>query len=217
MARSALIVASGPEVLHARELALLAESRDIVIAADGGADALRAAGVRPDVIVGDMDSVSPETRVALEDAAVQAVVTSSEKDASDLDLAIDHARRRGVGTIDVTGVSGGRHDHWLAALGALSRAADLQPTILAPDYTAMILSPSGRSDAELRGPVTFSLLALGGPAVLTCRGSRWELDHAVLDPMSSRGLSNYVVDDRRVRADIHDGVCLLFVLDDLSV
>lgn len=58
--RHVLVVVRGPN--HRADLAALRpyiqEMRPVLIAVDGGADALLSAGYRPDVIVGDMDSVS---------------------------------------------------------------------------------------------------------------------------------------------------------------
>ena len=58
--RHALVVARGPG--HKRDLRIVRpyvrDFKPVLIAVDGGADALREAGYRPDVIVGDMDSVS---------------------------------------------------------------------------------------------------------------------------------------------------------------
>src|SRR6476659_2805110 len=58
--RHALVVARGPG--HKRDLRMvrpyIRDFKPVLIAVDGGADALLEAGYRPDVIVGDMDSVS---------------------------------------------------------------------------------------------------------------------------------------------------------------
>jgi uncharacterized membrane-anchored protein len=58
--RHALVVARGPG--HKRDLRIvkpyIREFRPVLVGVDGGADALLEAGYRPDVIVGDMDSVS---------------------------------------------------------------------------------------------------------------------------------------------------------------
>ncbi len=58
--RHALVVARGPG--HKRDLAIVRSYvrgfRPVIVGVDGGADALLQAGMRPDVIVGDMDSVS---------------------------------------------------------------------------------------------------------------------------------------------------------------
>ncbi len=60
--RHALIVVRGPG--HKRDLRIvrpyIRDFRPVLVAVDGGADALREAGYKPDVIVGDMDSVSDE-------------------------------------------------------------------------------------------------------------------------------------------------------------
>ena len=58
--RHALVIARGPG--HKRDLRMvrpyIRDFKPVLIAVDGGADALIEAGYRPDVIVGDMDSVS---------------------------------------------------------------------------------------------------------------------------------------------------------------
>ncbi len=60
--RHALVVARGPG--YKRDLAIVRpyvrDFKPVVVGVDGGADALLAAGMKPDVIVGDMDSVSDE-------------------------------------------------------------------------------------------------------------------------------------------------------------
>ncbi|TML68322.1 MAG: hypothetical protein E6G14_09930 [Actinobacteria bacterium] len=60
--RHALVVARGPG--YKRDLRIvrpyIRDFKPVLVAVDGGADALREAGLRPNVIVGDMDSVSDE-------------------------------------------------------------------------------------------------------------------------------------------------------------
>src|SRR5829696_3308791 len=61
--RHALVVARGPG--HKRDLRIvrpyIRDFKPVLVGVDGGADALIEAGYRPDVIVGDMDSVSDRT------------------------------------------------------------------------------------------------------------------------------------------------------------
>ena len=58
--RHALVVARGPGYKRDLRIVLpyVRDFRPVLVAVDGGADALLHAGLRPDVIVGDMDSVS---------------------------------------------------------------------------------------------------------------------------------------------------------------
>ena len=59
---TALVVARGPG--HKRDLRIvrpyIRDFKPVLVGVDGGADALLEAGYKPDVIVGDMDSVSDE-------------------------------------------------------------------------------------------------------------------------------------------------------------
>jgi uncharacterized membrane-anchored protein len=66
--RHALVVARGPGMKHDLRIVkpYIRDFRPVLVGVDGGADALLQAGYKPDVIVGDMDSVSDK---ALESGA----------------------------------------------------------------------------------------------------------------------------------------------------
>jgi uncharacterized membrane-anchored protein len=72
--RHALVVARGPG--HKRDLRIVRpyvrDFKPVLVAVDGGADALCEAGYRPDVVVGDMDSVSDEALRAARELVVHA-------------------------------------------------------------------------------------------------------------------------------------------------
>ena len=82
--------------------------------ADAGADLCYAAEVVPDALIGDMDSLSKETREWLQEAEVPEMVYPSEKDYSDTQLAAEALYEQGVDEIIVVGALGGRMDHELA-------------------------------------------------------------------------------------------------------
>ena len=56
-----LLIGNG-ETLPAKTLKELAQKADFVLAADGGANRALACGVTPDLVIGDLDSVSPSTQ-----------------------------------------------------------------------------------------------------------------------------------------------------------
>ena len=72
--RHALVVARGPG--HKRDLRIvrsyIRDFKPVLVAVDGGADALLETGFKPDVIVGDMDSVSDEALHCGAELVVQA-------------------------------------------------------------------------------------------------------------------------------------------------
>jgi uncharacterized membrane-anchored protein len=76
--RSALVVVRGVD--HQRDLRALKpfirDTRPVLVAVDGGADALLEAGLEPHMIVGDMDSASETALLAARDGKTELVVHS---------------------------------------------------------------------------------------------------------------------------------------------
>jgi thiamine pyrophosphokinase len=108
-----LIVSGGdapaPDFLKGR-----AEKAGKVIAADRGAEYCLAAGIRPDLVVGDMDSVSPSVLRELSEAGTTLKRHAPEKDETDTRLALDEALAMGGRSIEILAGTGSRIDHSLA-------------------------------------------------------------------------------------------------------
>lgn len=90
------------------------KSGDLRIAADGGYDTALKLGEKIDILVGDLDSVKSELP---ED--IELIKVPTEKDFSDLQLAINVALEKGADEIAVIGGLSGRLDHTLANLSLL--------------------------------------------------------------------------------------------------
>lgn len=202
-----LLVCSAPSPGAQGLVSELAPLHDVVVAVDGGATVCEQARITPDYVVGDLDSIDHVTIEGIR-PPTQVVAFSRDKDETDLELAIVHARSLGATSLTVTCAFSARLDHTLAALGALTRATDLVPRIAEPTCRGVVLGPSMRT--TLTGPdATFSVIALGGSATVSVSGARWPLDHACLEPLSGRGLSN-VVADTRAFVEAHEGVALVW-------
>ena len=93
---------------------LFPEEGDLVIAADGGQEALRRMGITPHLVVGDFDSSS---------APDVAVRYPKEKDDTDTALAILLGEERGYHTFALYGCTGGRPDHSFGAVQTMLGAA----------------------------------------------------------------------------------------------
>ena len=109
-----MVVASG----EGPELTLARATR--VVAADGGLLRARALGLDVDVVVGDLDSVTPEALAAAEAAGARVVRHPPAKDATDLELALDEAAALGASRVLVVASAEGRLDHLLGLLLLLS-------------------------------------------------------------------------------------------------
>lgn len=193
-ARVAVVLTGGGPV--GPSVAELLPAAHLVIAADGGATHAAPLGLSIDLVVGDMDSIPPEVLEVLlaEGAALDRYPT--DKDATDLELALDRAVAAGVERIVVVGGHGGRFDHLLGVALVLGSSAYSPIDVEAHLGPARlhVVRGGGRLHLEGEPGETITLLPLHGPArdVRTV-GLRWSLDGEDLAPGSTRGLSNVLL------------------------
>jgi len=189
-----------------------------VLAADGGLDVCLSAGRRPDICLGDFDSADPVALASVAAAGTVVVRFPAEKDATDLDLAVDHVRSMGASSVALTAAFSGRLDHTIAALGTLVRAADLGAVATDPGMTAYALAAPDNDRLALRLPAktVVSIIAFEPGTVVSAEGFRYPLRRASLPTHSSLGVSNVVVQSSQT-ITVHAGkvvVMALHTLDD---
>ncbi len=164
----------------------------LTIAADGGARHMLALGLAPQVVIGDMDSLS-ETELA-HCAALGAAILRypPAKDETDLELALLYAAGRGAETVRVIGAMGGRLDQTLANILLLTlpvlRGRDVR--LVAGRQAAWLLWPGQhRLDGQIGD--TLSLIPLGGEAAgVATDGLAYPLRDETLLFGPARGISN---------------------------
>lgn len=207
---NALLVCAAPSPGGAELVGRLAPSADIVIAVDGGGSVCLEAGVVPDILVGDFDSLPGSLLDDFVSQGVRVVEFPADKDETDLGLALDVARREGADRVTVTAASTGRLDHTLAVAGALAAAADLRTQLREPELRGWVLSTALRTTLKLKGMgATVSILAPGWGATVSVRGVRWPLAKAELAPLSDLGMSNVIIDDEGAVIEVHAGTVLV--------
>jgi thiamine pyrophosphokinase len=218
----AVIFANG-EFPDAGETRDLLRPDDLVIAADGGTCHALAAGVIPHVVIGDLDSLSPDERARVEAAGSQVIRFSPRKDETDLELALLHAARQGATEILVLAALGGRLDQTIAnlLLLALPELKGRDVRIVAGAQTAFLIhaghaghgGPGGNDGALIEGQPgdTVSLIPLGGDTVgVTAEGLEWPLHEDSLRFGPARGVSN-VLTAEQARVRVRQGLLLCVV------
>lgn len=189
----AIVVAGGDA---ASDDAAQLAGADLVIAADSGAAWLALAGVRPDVVVGDMDSVDAGLldRLAADGVAIER--HPADKDASDAELAVERAVGAGADEVVILGALGGqRLDHEVANLLLLGDAGwrGHRLRIVRGGTTVRALPGGDRLTMVGAEGDLVTLLAINGDAVgVRTHGLRFPLDGGTLRLGRSRGLSNTV-------------------------
>lgn len=175
----------------------------VVVAADGGADVALALGVAVDVVVGDFDSITPESLALLERAGARIERRPRDKDATDLALALDAAMGFSPRRILVVGTAGGRLDHLLGELLLLGADAYAAAEVDALLGTALIHVVHRERSLVGKPGELVSLHALHGPAAgVSTEGLVYPLRGETLAAGSSRGISNvFAADEARIRLE----------------
>ena len=214
MTQVVVVVGGGALQPHARAHA---DEDAVVVAADSGLDHALGVGLRPALLVGDLDSISDAGRDWAVANALPVQQYPADKDATDTELALAAA-------LEVPGVQrllvlGGhddadpRLDHLLGTLLALGNPAlgRLHEVCAVLGRTRIAVAHPGRLvEVPLAAGDTFSLLALhGGAEGITLKGAKWELDDASLVPHEARGVSNIASGTVTVRC--HTGVVTVVV------
>lgn len=210
MSQVVVVIGGGP--LSPRSIAEVTPDATI-IAADSGLDHAVAAGLRPTVLIGDLDSISAHGKMWAYAHELEIEQHDVDKDATDTELALVRAASTDATSLLVLGSAGERFDHALGTLAALGNPllARFESIRLLLDETVVHIIHAGRSIAVDLPPSTpFSLLAMHG----TCRGvevtgARWPLTDAVMKPTSTRGISNESTDLLNVA--VNDGILTLVV------
>jgi thiamine pyrophosphokinase len=184
----------------------------LVIAADSGYDNARSLGVAVDVLVGDMDSISVENLAKAAALGVTIERFPTDKDATDLEIAIDAAIARGATRITVYGGEGGSFSHLLGnALGLTAdRWADVHIVWKLGDATVHRALPSSPVTIGTTIGTIVTVLPIGDASGVTATGLRWALTDSDLARGTSRGLSN-VVSDPPVSISVDSGALLIIV------
>jgi len=182
-ARPLILVGNG-----AYDTAMLAKFAPLgpVVAVDGGYYGCRIAGITPDLLIGDMDSVAAEDLI---DARTRMRVHPlAEQDSTDLEKALRHIRAPAILGF---GFLGKRLDHSLAALSVLARYAHRHRVILVGSDDVLHIT-AGRFKMAMKKGDRLSVWPIGQVDFARSSGLHWPLDGLAMAPDKQVGTSNKV-------------------------
>ncbi|HAE85278.1 MAG TPA: thiamine diphosphokinase [Anaerolineaceae bacterium] len=189
--------------------ALELQAQDFLVAVDGGLHHLQDLGLSPQLLIGDMDSLTTQEVEACKQAGAEVLRFPPAKNKTDLELALDEVLHRGYREIVIAFALGDRLDQTLGNLALLSRP-DLGDCSVRIDdgLTEVALLRQTITHACQPGD-TVSLLAWGGEAggVVT-HGLEYALEGETLLPWQTRGISNRCTGER-FSVSLEQGALLL--------
>jgi thiamine pyrophosphokinase len=172
----------------------------LIICCDGGARHFQSLGIKPDVIIGDMDSIDPASLASSSTQGIKIIKYSVNKDFTDTELALDYALGLKPEAIFIWGALGGRIDHALANVFLLCKGQEKGiKTYLVDEYSEAFVLDNGAAFINETGE-TVSLIALSPEVTgINLTGFLYPLKEETLIMGESRGISNVIT-------DVHAGI-----------
>jgi len=174
----------------------------IVLAADGGANRCHAAGIAPDWVIGDFDSVAP---AALEFAKNRRHVT--DQSTTDCDKLLQLAGELGLTRIALMCSEGDRPDHTLATFHSALRAPIQTRFILRSGWAETLTAGPWRANIPVGA--RFSILPLTASRV-SATGLEWSFDMQAVDATGFSSVSNRTTSET-VELTVESGAVIVFV------
>ncbi|WP_300038141.1 thiamine diphosphokinase [uncultured Roseobacter sp.] len=194
-----LILAGGGPVGADDFVATRAFAPDCV-AADGGAGAALKAGIMPQAVIGDMDSLPPSVRDRLPSERIHHI---AEQDSTDFDKAL---RNVSAPLILGVGFAGGRIDHQLSVFHTLTVRCEMPVLLLGAEDVIFLCPPVFRMAAE--PGLRVSLFPMG-PVTGRSQGLEWPIDGLDFAPGLRSGTSNRATGDIHLEMDAPMMLCLM--------
>jgi len=177
-----IILANGQYPSHPTALNKL-HAAGTIICTDGSANKLLENGLTPNVIIGDMDSITVG-----QNSFKGLYVKISDQDNTDLDKAFEWCKLNNLSPLTVLGTSQLREDHTIGNLILLANYSDELDINYVTDYFTITCHHGKRSFTSFKKQLV-SIVPVEDMQSITTEG----LEFPLIDepfPLSSRGISN---------------------------
>lgn len=210
--KRALIIGNGEEV---KKKIIDGIDCDYVVCADGGLEKAKKYGIVPDLIIGDLDSLAPHVLKEYE-KNVPLEKFPSEKDLTDMELAIEAAVSKGYKRIVLTGATGTRLDHTLGNIMLMEKyqKAGVNISIIDNNNEIKMISDDGELYIEAKEGRYISIIPLTDSIQgLYLEGFKYPLTNVKVQRGSTLCISNQVKDEAG-KVKLRQGKALVFISKD---
>jgi len=169
------------------------ENKVLLVCADGGAEKAHQLGLMPDLIIGDMDSVTAETIAHFQSTGVE-IVHQPDQDNNDLEKCLRRLLRRGWRQCVLVGFTGKRDDQTIATFQIIRKYAPRAQFLLFTETAKIYLLKKGNWLINVIPGQTISLFGFPRVHHLTTQGLQYPTNDEILAG-GSHGLSNIATDE----------------------
>jgi len=189
---------------------------DTVICADGGANHLVERGILPDYIIGDMDSIDPVVLKKIEKILGEDRMISypTDKDYTDMELAIEFAIGEGYENIKLIGATGERLDHTICNITSGFKYENANIEIIDKHNIISVIGAETRRFQNKKGE-NISVIPLSKEFVFTVTGMKFPAENLCTGIGNARGIDNIIMSDN-ASISVKKGYGLIMFSEDRS-
>ena len=177
-------------------------------AADSGGEVCKKAGLMPECLIGDFDSICKEDKEWLISRGAEIIEYPAEKDLTDYQLCLEIASQKGKKNVIVTGIWGGRFDHAYSNLYSALWGLEFGTRVIClTDENESLFYVYAEESIEIdfkKEPLAFSLIALEPLSIVSVNGAKWNLSHSRINQKYPYAISNKPK-NHRIKIDVHEG------------
>tara|TARA_B100000214_G_scaffold372809_1_gene351789 strand:- start:171 stop:794 length:624 start_codon:yes stop_codon:yes gene_type:complete len=171
-----------------------------ILCVDGGIDKLIRLGYKPDLIIGDLDSLKLNTNKYTCD-----VVRLADQSKTDLEKSLIWCKKNKICDITLIGFSELRDDHFMATLWTMMVFSSCMNISLLSDYS-MIYCLNGKSKFKTKPNQIISIISNNPKTTIKTSGLKFELNDECLSSYSE-GISNIALGEQ-IEVDTNDWIWL---------
>ena len=208
MKKRAIIISNG-RIKNKKFYKNLIKKSDYVICVNGGSKHARTLNLIPNIIIGDMDSLSKSDYQYFLKKGCKIKKYHPVKDKTDMQLAIEHAIKLGLKKILMLCVFGERLDHILANIFLLIKITKkgVKARIIDEFNEIFLVRKSGVVEGEIGETVSLIPLSLSVTGITT-RGLEYRLENGMLKIDDTLGVSN-ILTKKRAMIKVGNGILLV--------
>ncbi|HSM25649.1 MAG TPA: thiamine diphosphokinase [Anaerolineaceae bacterium] len=193
--KTVILFANGEFEKSERIMEIISQSA-LIVAIDGGVGHVIQLGLSPNIIIGDLDSVDQSDLATFEENGVDIKRYPTQKDETDLELAIEYVLDLGFDQVFICGASGGREDHFLGNILLISNPVFMNKDIKILTKKSEIFYCSKNQQINGNPGDLVSLIPISEKVTgINTKGLEFSLKNEELIRWTSRGISNVMVND----------------------
>ena len=188
---SRVIIFANGEIPDLKKARALLQPDDYIICADGGSRHALALNLKPDLVIGDMDSIQKGHWQRLKKSGISIELFPRDKNETDLELTVHRAIDMRPEQIVIIAALGGRLDQTLGNISLLADTRLSSSNIRLDDGVEEIILC--RDQAQIRGRSGDIVSLIPWQGIVTgvqTKDLKWPLTDETLYPDKTRGISN---------------------------